>query len=230
MSQEFSQYDQPRNEYEAPVRKKSGCSKGCLIVLIILGVIMAVLIGVVFWVVRHVSQGMSQDPIEIAKRLKEQYPTAELPGGYEGKFAIKSTIILDINMLIFARENADIDEEGEIITGDFMILFSVKMDGMQPEELEEAMESTNKGGKVVEKKPYPIKTGEYEFEGSMQKVQKRRNGELQKFTQLVVPLGNSTLLIMQGDNDKVDEEALKKFLLSIAKDCPTAKKAEEKKD
>lgn len=228
MSQDFNQYDQPRFGYEEPVKGKSGCGKGCMIALIVLGVLLAIIIGLVIWVVRHVSAGMTVDPVEITKRLKERFPTAEMPADYAGKAAFKFSIGFEMDMMAFGNDDADVDEAGGIASGNALILFSFKVPGMNQEDLEDAMQAGSNGGKIIEKRPYPVRVGEYEFDGYRQKVQRRRGGEQHVYTQVIVPLGNSTMVVMQSDDDKVDEAALKQFLKSIVKDCPTARKVEEK--
>jgi hypothetical protein len=225
MSNDFSQYDQSHQSPQSPPSQKSGCGKGCLIVILILGAMIALFVGALLWIGHHVAQGMTNDPTEIANRLKERFPTAQLPPGYTGKFGMKFAIWLEMDMMIFGAADAEIEESGEVLNGKTLLLFSMKAPGMSPEQLEDGMQISNNGGKVIEKRPYPIRTGDYEFEGYLQKIQRSGDGQGRRtFLQLLVPLGNSTMLVMQSNNDTIDEPALKQFLLSIAKDCPNARK------
>lgn len=233
MSTDFSQYDQPQQFDVQPIppsRQSTGCGKGCLIAFIILGVLAALFVGGLFWVWNHFAQNITQDPQEIASRLKEIYPAGQLPPGYGGKVAIKFDIWIKMELMVFTTEDADIEESGEVVTGNSMLLFSFKVPGMNQEDLENSMQIGNNGGTVIEKKEYKVRAGEYEFDGFLQKVQRRREGqERRTYSQLLVQLGNASMLLMQSDKDKVDEAALKQFLLSIAKDCPAARKLEPEK-
>lgn len=232
MSTDFSQYDQSPFDSEQSQRssgstssRPSGCGKGCLIGLVVLGILIALFVGGLLWIGHHVAQGMTNDATEIAGRLEKLFPAAKLPAGYSGKFAMKFAIWIEMDVLIFGSPEAEVEESGEVTGGSTLMLFSLKAPGMTPEQLEDGMQISNNGGKVIEKKPYPVRVGNFEFDGSLQKVQRREEGQDRKmFLQLLVPLGNSTLLVMQSDGDKIDEPALQHFLLSIAKDCPSAKK------
>jgi hypothetical protein len=231
MSTDFSQYDQQQQFDNAspPVaapREKSGCGKGCLIGLVILGILMALFIGGFIWVVNHIVENMTEDPKEIASRLREVYPTAQLPAGYSGRVALKFDIWkVKMDMMIFTTDDAEVAEDAEVVTGNSLILFSFKMPGMNQEELENSLQISNNTGIVIEKKPISIRAGEYVFEGFKQKVQRHREGEERRtYQQILLPLGNATMLMMQSDKDQVDENALKQFLFSIAKDCPNATK------
>ena len=181
--------------------------------------------------VNHIIQNTTQDPKEIASRLKEVYPTAQLPAGYSGRKALKADIWkVKLDLMVFTTDDADVEENAEVVTGNSLLLFSFKVPGMDQEELENSMQVGNNGGTVIEKKEYKVRAGEYQFDGFLQKVQRRRDGqERRTYTQVLVPLGNSTMLVMQSDKDKVDETALRQFLQSIAKDCPTATKVEPEK-
>ncbi|HQR06058.1 MAG TPA: hypothetical protein PLN21_04505 [Gemmatales bacterium] len=237
MSNDFSQYDQQQNFDSAPPpvtapRQSSGCGKGCLIGLIILGILMALFVGGFIWMVNHIVQNMTDDPKEIASRLKEIYPTARLPEAYSGRVALKFDIWkVKMDMMIFTTDDADVAEDAEVLTGNSLILFSFKMPGMNQEELENSLQISNNTGTVIEKKPVKIQAGEYEFAGFRQKVQRRREGEEKRtYYQILLPLGNATMLMMQSDKDQVDEVALKQFLLTIAKDCPNASMIEKMKE
>lgn len=236
MSTDFSQYDQQQQFDNTPPvaapRQKSGCGKGCLIGLVILGILTALFVGGFAWVVNHIVQNMTEDSKEIASRLKEIYPTARLPEGYSGRMAMKVDFWkVKMDMMIFTTDDADVAEDAEVVTGNSMILFSFKMPGMNHEELENSLQISNNTGTVIEKKPITIRAGEYEFTGFRQKVQRRRDGEEKRtYTQIILPLSNATMLMMQSDKDNVDETALKQFLLSIAKDCPNASRIENMKE
>lgn len=234
MSTDYSQFDQQQqfdNPPAPPSRQGSGCGKGCLIALIILGVLALLFIGGFAWMVNHIIQNTTQDPKEIASRLKEVYPTAQLPAGYDGRVALKFDIWkVKLDLMVFTTEDADVEDNAEVVTGNSLLLFSFKVPGMNQDELENSMQVGNNGGTVIEKKEYKVRAGEYQFDGFLQKVQRRRDGqERRTYTQVLVPLGNSTMLVMQSDKDKVDETALRQFLQSIAKDCPTATKVEPDK-
>ncbi len=234
MSTDYSQFDQPQQFDKPPApptRQGSGCGKGCLIALIILGVLAILFIGGFAWMVNHIIQNTTQDPKEIASRLKEVYPTAQLPAGYSGRIALKADIWkVKLDLMVFTTDDADVEDNAEVVTGNSLLLFSFKVPGMDQEELENSMQVGNNGGTVIEKKAYKVQAGEYLFDGFLQKVQRRRNGqERRTYTQVLVPLGNDTMLVMQSDKDKVDETALRQFLQSIAKDCPTATKVEPEK-
>lgn len=233
MSTDFSQYDQQQQFDNAPPsapspQPKSGCGKGCLIGLVILGILTALFVGGFVWVVNHIVQNMTDDPKEIATRLKEIYPGAKLPEGYSGRVALKFDIWkVKMDMMIFATDDADVAEDAEVVTGNSMILFSFNVPGMNQEELENSLQISNNTGTVIEKKPVTIRVGDYEFAGYQQKVQRRRGGEQKRtYQQILLPLGNATMLMMQSDKNQVDEAALKQFLLSIAKECPNAVKRE----
>lgn len=238
MSQDFSQYDQNTQfdggfpQQSAPMQpRSSGCGKGCMIALLILLVLVGILVGVGIWVFNRVAKGITDNPQEIAQRLQQRFAGAELPEGYRGLVGIRFDLGLEMDMMIFGKEDAAVDDEGEVITGNTLILFSFKLPGMQQEELEDALQAGNNGGKVVEKMPYTLRSGEYEFDAFKQKVQKRRGEDRLVFNQILVPLGNSTVVVMQSNqNDKVDEEALKTFLKSVAKDCPAARKPGKEKN
>ncbi|MBL8821134.1 MAG: hypothetical protein JNJ77_01005 [Planctomycetia bacterium] len=237
MSQDFSQYDQkppfdggfPQTAAPVQQRGSSGCGKGCLIALVILLILAGVLVGVGIWVFNHVAKGITQNPEEIAQRLKQRFAGAVIPEGYRGLIGIKFALGFEMDLMIFGKENADIDEEGKVVSGDTMMLFSFSVPGMKQDDLEDALQSTNQNGKVIEKQPYTVKAGEYEFEGSKQKVQNRRGEERQTVNQIIVPLGNSTMVVMQS-NEQVDEESLQAFLKSVAKESPSARKTGEKKE
>jgi hypothetical protein len=81
---------------------------------------------------------------------------------------------------------------------------------------------------VIEKRPYTVRAGDYEFQGYKQIMQRRADGELINSPQILVRLGPSSFVMMQGKGDEVDEPALKELLSSIAKDCPNAKKVGDK--
>lgn len=237
MSTDFSQYDQQQQFDNAPPpvaapREKSGCGKGCLIGLIILGILLALFVGGFAWVVNHIVQNMTEDPKEITSRLKEIYPTAQLPADYSGRVALKFDIWkVKMDMMIFTTGDADVAEDAEVVTGNSLILFSFKMPGMNQEELENSLQISNNTGTVIEKQPVKIRAGNYEFTGFKQKVQRRRADEERRtYSQILLPLGNNTMLMMQSDKDQVDEVALKQFLLSIAKDCPNALVIEEMRE
>lgn len=230
MSQDFNQYDQQQQEYgyqpPVPARSGGGCRRGCVIGLIIMGVLLAVVVGVVVWIVKEVAEGLTQDPHEISKRLTQQFPTAKLPEGYEGKAGIRVDFIVKYHRLVFGKEDTVVLEDGRVEHGDALVLFTFDMPGMQEEDMEDAVMAANEGDKVLEKKEHQIKAGEYVFDGYLQKVQGRRGGGGPKITmQLLIPLGNGMIFIAQG-KDKIDEAAVSTFLASIAKDCKTAKKAE----
>lgn len=236
MSTDFSQYDQQQQfDNPPPISappQRSGCGKGCLIGLVVLGILMALFVGGFAWVVNHIVQNMTEDPKEIASRLKEIYPTAQLPADYSGRMALKFDIWkVKMDMMIFTTDDADVAEDAEVVTGNSLILFSFKMPGMNQEELENSLQISNNTGTVIEKKPIKIRVGEYEFTGFKQKVQRHREGEVRRtYTQILLPLGNNTMLMMQSDKDQVDEASLKQFLLSIAKECPNALVVEEMRE
>ena len=142
MSNDFSQYDQQQQfDYQAapPPRQSSGCGKGCLILLMILGILAALFIGGLFWVWNHISKNLTNDPKEINSRLMKIFPTAQLPDGYSGRFGIRFAIWIEMDMLVFSTEDADVEETGEITAGSSLLLFSFKVKGMKQEELEDAM-------------------------------------------------------------------------------------------
>lgn len=210
-------------------RGGSGCLKGCLIaggILAVLGVL--VVIGVV-WMVNRVAKGITDDPQELAQRLKQRFPTAVLPQGYEGKMGIKFNLFgVEMDLMVFGKGQAQVGEEGQVISGDALLIASINVPGAKQDDLEEAVQGINRKGKVVEKKRYTIQAGGYEFEGFWQTVEHREGGVVVKQPQVLIPLGGGTMAIMQGTDDQVDEEALKEFLASIAKDVPTAKHMGEK--
>lgn len=228
MSNDFSQYDQSHQYDNAPQRsepRKSGCGKGCLIAFVILGILTALFVGGLLWIGHTVAKGLTNDPTEILGRLKQHFPTAQLPEGYRGIFGLKFDIWLEMDLMIFGADDAEVEETGEVKSGNSLMLFSIKAPGMKPEQLEDGMHVSNNGGKVIEKKPYPVRVGNYEFEGYLQKVLRHGDDENRKvYAQLLIHLGNSTMLVMQGDQDKIDETALRQFLATIAKDCPNAKR------
>lgn len=233
MSQDFSQYDQQQQEYgnQPPVaqRQGGGCRRGCFIGLIVIGVLLAVLIGLFVWIVKEVAEGITQDPQEISKRLLQQFPAAKVPEDYEGKVGIRVDFIVKYHRLVFGKDETVVSEDGRVEHGDAIVLFTFDMPGMREEDMEDAVMAANEGDKVMEKREHRVQAGEYVFDGFMQKVQGRRGGGGPKFSmQLLVPLGNGMVLIMQGGRDKVDEVALASFLASIAKDCPSARKADAK--
>ncbi|MFT3879093.1 MAG: hypothetical protein QM703_05455 [Gemmatales bacterium] len=237
MSTDFSQYDQ-QQQFDntppavTPPRQSSGCGKGCLIGLIILGILTALFVGVFAWLVNHMVENLTEDPKEIASRLKAIYPTAKLPADYTGRVALKFDIWkVKMDMMVFTTDDADVAENAEVVSGNAMILFSFKMPGMNQEELENSLQISNNTGTVIEKKPIKIRAGQYEFSGFRQKVQRHREGEERRtYSQILLPLGNNTLLMMQSDKEQVDEAGLKQFLLSIAKDCPNAFLIEEMRE
>jgi len=235
MSTDYSQFDQQQqfdNPPAPPSRQGGGCGKGCLIALVILGVMAAVFVGGIVSVVNHIIQNTTQDPKEIASRLKEVYPTAQLPASYSGRIALKIDIWkVKMDMMAFTTDDADVEDNGEVVTGNSLLLFAFKAPGMDQEELENSIQVGNNSGTVIEKREYKVRAGQYQFDGFLQKVQRRKEGQERRiYSQILVPLGNSTMLVMQSDKDKVDEAALQQFLQSIAKDCPTATLVEKPKE
>lgn len=230
MSHDFSQYDQSlQNEsyppgYQ-PAPRKSGCGRGCIIGIIILVVLGALFIGGLLWIGHTVAQGMTNDPVEVNKRLKQRFPTAQLPPGYSGMFGLKFDLWLEMNMMVFGDNEAEVAETGEALSGSVMLLFSVKAPGLTAEQLEDGLKITRNDGKVIEKKPYTLRVDNYEFAGAFQKIMRDVDGQGQiTLSQVLLPLGDSTMLVMQSDQDKIDEAALRRFLSSIASDCPAARR------
>ena len=114
--------------------------------------------------------------------------------------------------MVFTTEDAQVEEVGEVVTGNSLLLFSFKAPGMNQEDLESSMQVGNNSGTVIEKREYKVRAGRYQLDRFLQKVQRRRNGqERRTYTQILVPLGDSTMLVMQSDKDKVDEAALQEI-------------------
>jgi hypothetical protein len=230
MSQDFSQYDQPYQEQFRPAAAppKKGCNRGCLILLILLGLIVAGLVGMFVWLLQNIASGMTNDPQVIAKRLTDWFPKAKLPHGYEGMVGLKVTVFLDMDLLVFGKDDTQVQETGEVLTGDALVLFSFKVPGVREIDMAEALDAGNNGGKLIEKKPLTLKAGEYEFSASMHKVLRDTgNNEKKVFYQIIVPLGNDSVVMIQNDQEKLDQAGLEEFLKSIAPDCPVARKVEK---
>ncbi len=221
MSQEYG-YER-QFSYE-PAPKKRGCSRGCGIAAIILVVLAVVVIGTAIRFFRQIMKVLTNDPQEIVKQLHERFPTAKLPQGYQGKFGIHIKLIVEIDMMVFATDAAEVDEEGHIISGDSLLVFFMDVPGAGEDDLEVNFQTMNKDGQVIERRPHRLRAGDYEFEGFLQTVQQRRDQQRIRSQQILVPLSPTSMAIMQSTGEKVDEAALVEFLTSIAKDCPTAKK------
>ncbi len=213
----------PPDDQEGP--RRGGCFWGCLIVLVLIVLLILGVVGFFFWIAHNISSGMTQDPQEIMQRLRDRFPEAKLPEGFEPRAALKMTAILQMDLLVFGMAEAQVDESGEVHAGDALMLFSFKVPGVDEVEMEEALEAGGRGGKLLEKRQRTFKAGEYEFDGWIQKVQRRgADGQASVHHQLLVPLGNNTVLILQSDREAPEEAALLQFLESIAKDCPAARK------
>jgi hypothetical protein len=204
--------------------------KGCLIAFAIVVVAIVAIVIAVIWFVRDLAKGITNDPQEVVKQLHERYPTAQIPDGYEGKMGMHIKFIFDMHMVILGKDNAEVNEGGHGFSGDLLMLFSVSVPGAKEEDLEKSLAQMNQGGEVIEKHRYTVRAGDYEFEGFKQTMERRAGGERIKSPQILVQLGPSSFVIMQGTDDGVDEAALREFLSSIAKDCPMAKKVGDKKE
>lgn len=218
---EYGQYDPNR---QAP-RQSSGCLRGCGIAAIILVILLAILIGIGVWFYNQIAKGVTQDPEEVLRRLRERFPTAQMPAGYTGRAGFRLKMGFEIDLLVFAKGDAEIGEEGNIAAGNAMILFHAKVPGEGNANVN--INPMNERNRVVEKKPFPLRVGDYRFEASWQKVAAKDGPQNQTKSQIEVWLSPDTVLIMQGDDDDVDETSLREFLLTIAKDCRSARRVKD---
>lgn len=220
----YSDYGAYGDDSQRPPRS-GGCFRGCLIAAAILFLIVAALVGAGYWFFNQIMKGITQDPVEVMRRLKEQFPTAELPPGYMALAGFRMRMIIELDLLIFAKGQAEIDEEGEVVSGDAMLLFRAKVPGDQPQHF--AFDQVSQNQRLVEKRPYPLRVDGYEFEASWQKTVDR---DQKTRVQIAVDLHPDTRLVMQGDAERVDEKALLQFLKSIAPACRLAKRVQPGKD
>lgn len=212
-------------DYSPPPPRSSGCFRGCLIAAVILFLLLAGLVGAGYWFYSQITKGVTVDPTEVMRRLKEQFPTAELPPGYSARAGFRFEMFIKLDLLIFAKAGAEIDEEGAIVSGDAMMLFQARVPGDQPPDLN--FDQIGRQQRLVEKRPYPLRVDGYEFEASWQKTVDR---DQVTRVQIAVVLHPDTMLVMQGDAERVDEEALRLFLKSIAPACRSAKRIRPDKD
>jgi hypothetical protein len=219
MSQQPPGYDF-QHAYGPEPRGSSGCMKGCMIAGIILLVIAAIIGAGIWYLYSRIAGGVTQDPQEIAKRMLERYPTAKIPAGYEGRMGLRVKLVFEMDLMIFTKGDAEVNEEGQVFSGDSLIFMAMNMPGAKQEDIDQGLKNFNQG-EIIEKRPYTVKAGEYEFKASWQKMKGR---DKQDHPQILVPLGGGAVIILQGTGEDIDEAALKEFLLSIAKDVPAAKK------
>ena len=218
---EYGQYD----PHWQPPRQSSGCLRGCGIAAIILLILLAILIGVGVWFFNLLAKGVTQDPEEVLRRLHERFPTAQLPAGYTGRAGFRFNMGFEIELLVFARGDAEVDEEGGIESGQALVLFHAKVPGEGNANVN--INPLSEKTRIIEKKPYPLRVGDYHFEASWQKVANRDGPQNRTKAQIEVWLNPETVLIMQGDGDEVDETSLRAFLLTIAKDCRSARRVKD---
>jgi hypothetical protein len=187
--------------------------------------LLAGLVAAGFWFFNQIMKGITEDPTEVMRRLKEQFPTAELPPGFTARAGFRMRMVIEIDLLIFAKGEAQVDEEGGIVAANAMLLFRAKVPGDQPQDM--AFDHFGRQQRLIEKRPYPLRVDGYEFESYWQKIVDRN--QLTR-VQIAVVLHPDTILVMQGDAENVDEKALRQFLKTIAPACRSAKRVPPEND
>lgn len=209
--------------YPAP-RQSSGCMRGCVIAGIILLVLALIVGGAIWWFVNQIQKGVTDDPVEVERRLRERFPTADLPEGFVGRMGLRVRLFFEMDVMVFAKGELDV-EDGKIGEGAALILLSAKVPGNQQADIN--LENISQGGKVVEKRKMKFEVDDHYFDAFWQRVETQKGRTI---TQLQVPLDENLIVVMQDSGDEVDEKALRHFLRSIAKDCPARKRLQAAPD